>query len=281
MNRRKFILNSTLTGFSLLLPNIIFSNTSIFDKIIKDAKKLMWHKLPINELIIKVAKNFIGIPYVAHTLEINEKEQCVVDLNGLDCVTFFENSLCLARIIKKQLYTFNDLIKEVTFTRYRDGILIDYTSRLHYTSDWINNNVQKKVVRMIGEEYNFPSFKPNVYYMSNNPDKYKQLENNPKFIEEIKKIENQINKLNLYFIPKDNISEYVKYIQNGDIIALRTNIEGLDYSHTGLAFKVKDTVRLFHASTKTGNVLIDVNIEEYLKNKKRDVGITVIRALET
>ena len=281
MNRRKFILNSTLTGFSLLLPNIIFSNTSIFDKIIKDAKKLMWHKLPINELIIKVAKNFNGIPYVAHTLEINEKEQCVVDLNGLDCVTFFENSLCLARIIKKQLYTFNDLIKEVTFTRYRDGILIDYTSRLHYTSDWINNNVQKKVVRMIGEEYNFPSFKPNVYYMSNNPDKYKQLENNPKFIEEIKKIENQINKLNLYFIPKDNISEYVKYIQNGDIIALRTNIEGLDYSHTGLAFKVKDTVRLFHASTKTGNVLIDVNIEEYLKNKKRDVGITVIRALET
>jgi len=281
MNRRKFILNSTLTGFSLLLPNIIFSNTSIFDKIIKDAKKLMWHKLPINELIIKVAKNFIGIPYVAYTLEINEKEQCVVDLNGLDCVTFFENSLCLARIIKKQLYTFNDLIKEVTFTRYRDGILIDYTSRLHYTSDWINNNVQKKVVRMIGEEYNFPSFKPNVYYMSNNPDKYKQLENNPKFIEEIKKIENQINKLNLYFIPKDNISEYVKYIQNGDIIALRTNIEGLDYSHTGLAFKVKDTVRLFHASTTTGNVLIDVNIEEYLKNKKRDVGITVIRALET
>jgi len=280
MNRRKFILNSTLTGFSLLLPNIIFSNTSISDKIIKDAKKLMWHKLPINELIIKVAKNFVGIPYVAHTLEINEKEQCVVDLNGLDCVTFFENSLCIARIIKKQLYTFNDLIKEVTFTRYRDGILIDYTSRLHYTSDWINNNVQKKVVRMIGEEYNFPSFKPNVYYMSKNPNKYKQLANNTKFIEEIKKIENEINKLNLYYIPKDNISEYMKYIYNGDILALRTNIEGLDYSHTGLAFKEKDTFRLFHASTKTGNVLIDVNIEEYLKSKKRDVGITVIRALE-
>jgi hypothetical protein len=280
MNRRKFIVNSTLTGFSLLFPNIIYSNTNIFDKIIIDAKKLKWYKLPINELIIKVAKNFVGVPYEAHTLEINENEQCVVNLNGLDCVTFYENSLCIARIIKKQLYTFNDLIKEVTFTRYRDGILIDYTSRLHYTSDWINNNIQKKVIKVIGEKYNFPSFKPNVYYMSKNPNKYKQLANNTKFIEEIKKIENEINKLNLYYIPKDNISEYMKYIYNGDILALRTNIEGLDYSHTGLAFKVKDTVRLFHASTKTGNVLIDVNIEEYLKNKKRDVGITVIRALE-
>lgn len=280
MNRRKFILNSTLTGFSLLFPNIIYSNTNIFDKIIIDAKKLKWYKLPINELIIKVAKNFVGVPYEAHTLEINENEQCVVNLNGLDCVTFYENSLCIARIIKKQLYTFNDLINEVTFTRYRDGILIDYTSRLHYTSDWINNNIQKKVIKVIGEKYNFPSFKPNVYYMSKNPNKYKQLANNTKFIEEIKKIENEINKLNLYYIPKDNVSEYMKYIYNGDILALRTNIEGLDYSHTGLAFKVKDTVRLFHASTKTGNVLIDVNIEEYLKNKKRDVGITVIRALE-
>ncbi len=280
MNRRKFIVNSTLTGFSLLFPNIIYSNTNIFDKIKKKKKKLKWYKLPINELIIKVAKNFVGVPYEAHTLEINENEQCVVNLNGLDCVTFYENSLCIARIIKKQLYTFNDLIKEVTFTRYRDGILIDYTSRLHYTSDWINNNIQKKVIKVIGEKYNFPSFKPNVYYMSKNPNKYKQLANNTKFIEEIKKIENEINKLNLYYIPKDNISEYMKYIYNGDILALRTNIEGLDYSHTGLAFKVKDTVRLFHASTKTGNVLIDVNIEEYLKNKKRDVGITVIRALE-
>lgn len=280
MNRRKFIVNSTLTGFSLLLPNIIYSNTSIFDKIIKDAKKFKWHKLPINELIIQVAKNFIGVPYVAKTLEINENEQCVVNLNGLDCVTFFENSLCIARILKKQLYTFNDLLNEVTFTRYRNGILIDYISRLHYTSDWINNNIQKKVIKMIGEEYNFPSFKPNVYYMSNNPDKYKQLENNPKFIEEIKEIENEINKLNLYYIPKDKISEYTKYINNGDILALRTNIEGLDYSHTGLAFKQKDKVRLFHASTKTGNVLIDVDINEYLKIKKRDIGITVIRAIE-
>ena len=288
MTRRNLIKNSILisAGFlglnNKLLSNIFSDNNlSIFERIINKSEKFGWQKLSINELIINISKEFIGTPYVGGTLDGNEIEKCVINFQGLDCVTFFENSLVMARIIKKRKLTFNDLIDELTFTRYRNGELGDYSSRLHYTSDWIFDNIKKNVVidktELIGGE----EFHPNVFFMSKNPDKYNQLKNKPYLVKKIKSIEDNINTKFLYYIPTNQISEQEKLIESGDILALATNIPGLDYSHTGLAYRDEnDNLRFFHASSVKKEVLIDINLSEYMNKKKKDIGITVLKPIE-
>ena len=288
MTRRNLIKNSILisAGFlglnNKLLSNIFSDNNlSIFERIINKSEKFGWQKLSINELIINISKEFIGTHYVGGTLDGNEIEKCVINFQGLDCVTFFENSLVMARIIKKRKLTFNDLIDELTFTRYRNGELGDYSSRLHYTSDWIFDNIKKNVVidktELIGGE----EFHPNVFFMSKNPDKYNQLKNKPYLVKKIKSIEDNINTKFLYYIPTNQISEQEKLIESGDILALATNIPGLDYSHTGLAYRDEnDNLRFFHASSVKKEVLIDINLSEYMNKKKKDIGITVLKPIE-
>ena len=46
------------------------------------------------------ARKFLGVPYVAHTLEVNDSEQLVVNTRQLDCTTLVETvtalTLCLS-----------------------------------------------------------------------------------------------------------------------------------------------------------------------------------------
>ena len=288
MTRRNLIKNSIIVGSGFLgLNNKIFANLlidnnlNIFDKIINKSEKENWKKLPINELIIKIAKEFIRTPYIGGTLDKNDFEACVINLDGLDCVTFFENSLGFARIIKKEKIKYEDLIDELTFTRYRDGKLGDYTSRLHYTSEWIIDNIKKNVVIDKTELIGGQIFKPNVYFMSKFPEKYNQLKENPDFVKKIKSIEDNINSHSLYYLPTNEISDVEKLIESGDILGLVTNIPGLDYSHTGIAYRDEnEELRFFHASSAKKEVLIDINLSNYMQNKKKDIGITVLKAVE-
>ncbi|PKL86035.1 MAG: DUF1460 domain-containing protein [Ignavibacteriae bacterium HGW-Ignavibacteriae-1] len=237
--------------------------------------------IPINELMFKIANHFIGTPYVGNTLEGGDGELCRINFEGLDCVTFYELVLCLARSFKQGNYDINSLVNEVTFVRYRGGILDGYESRLHYTSDWIHDNVNKNVVTDITKSLGGLKFEPKVGFMSSNPDKYAALKNNPKLVKIIKKFEDEINSRKHYFIPKDKVNLIENELQNSDIICIVTSIKGLDYSHTGIISKAENgDAHLFHASTNQKKVIIDAPISEYLKKSKSATGITIVRPLE-
>ena len=51
-------------------------------------------------LIIAIARELRGIPYVAKTLEVNKQEKLVVNLSQLDCTTYVENVLAIYLCIK-------------------------------------------------------------------------------------------------------------------------------------------------------------------------------------
>ena len=57
------------------------------------------HEKPINEVVAAIAETFIGTDYAANTIDAPGKEQLMINLQTLDCVTFYENSLVLARCI--------------------------------------------------------------------------------------------------------------------------------------------------------------------------------------
>ncbi len=299
MNRREFNLTSAFLGFSLILrPSSLFSFRSnqntpfpgaqakeeetreIFTRVIQRTLDKGWDSLPIGQCMGKIAALFIGTDYVGGTLEGEGPEVCRVDLTGLDCVTFYENVLCMARILKKGKTSFADFIQELTFTRYRKGILTDYPSRLHYTSDWIHDNQEKNVVKNITRELGGEDFPVRVSFMSENPGYYPSLRESPEFIKTIAEIEQEINGRKHWFIPREKIKKAQKHLQTGDIIAVTTNKKGLDYSHTGLIFQdKKGRIRFLHASSAEDKVLLDLELYKYIKSVKTHTGITVARPL--
>ncbi len=288
MDRRNFIKISALTllfaksGLQVAASQRDYSkftkaDLAKFNSIIAKYSRDKYKKLTKGELVAAIGKEFIGIPYVGGTLEVADKEMCVLNLSELDCVTFYENSLAFAEIIKQKELTEEAFRNELTRMRYRDGKIDSYLSRLHYTSDWIRDNVKKGIVQDITPNFKHIEKVGAVSFMSANPKYYKQLKNNPDYVDIIQSIENELNSNKRVYVPKQHVKEIEKDLRSGDIIAIATSIKGLDYSHTGMIVKEGKTARFMHASSKQKKVLIDVRISDYIAGSKKALGISVVR----
>ena len=235
---------------------------------------------PIATLIPELGKYFLGQEYVAHTLEVNEEEKLIVNLRELDCTTYAENLLALARTIKSENQSFEQFAKEIEKIRYRDGKRDEYPSRLHYFSDWIYNNKENDLVTTPADSFGNP-FPNKVSFMSNNPDSYKHLKNNPDYISVIEQQEKEINEKSYFFIPKENIAEYEHLLKEGDIIGLTTSINGLDVAHVGVLVEQDGKLHLLHASQSKLKVEIsDEPISSFLKPESKNTGIMIARPVE-
>jgi Protein of unknown function (DUF1460) len=236
---------------------------------------------PMNEIVIAIAKSFIGTDYAANTLDTAGKEELIVNLQALDCVTLYENALVLARCIKKNKLTFNEYKKELQFVRYRGGIIDGYVSRLHYTSDYFFDNERKSVLKDMTKELGGIPFKKKIDFMSTHQNSYLRLKNSRENVENIQKVENKISARTMYFIPKTSVKKIASQIKDGDIIGITTAIDGLDCTHTGIAVWQDGNLYLLHAPVPGSKVQItELPLWEYLAKIKKDTGIIVARPLE-
>lgn len=273
--------------FFLFLFNIsIFPQTytqkdvKIFNKVITKAQSDSLQKENIGKIIVEIGKQFIGTDYIAHSLEINDKETLVVNLRNFDCTTFLDNSLVLARLVKMKDFSFKNYTSELTKERYRGGKLKKYPSRLHYFSDWIYDTEKRGWIKNITKDIGGEVYNKKIFFMSKNRKYYKQLSND-NFLEDIKKIENEINKRTYYYIPKNRVREVEQKIKTGDLIAVTTNVAGLDISHVGIAIKMDDgRIHYLNAPYVGKKVKISEKpLAEYLMGNKSQTGIMVARAL--
>lgn len=237
-------------------------------------------KLETGTLVIKVGHLFLETPYVASTLEVGGKEKMVINLREMDCTTFAENCLALARTIKKDNPTFDNFVNELKYIRYRDGILNEYPSRLHYFSDWIHNNDKKKTVKDISVEFGNFAFKNKINFMSNHPEDYPALKSYPEYIKEIAVQENEVTNRKTWYLPKNKFSEYEHLLHDGDIIGITTSMPGMDISHVVIAILQDGRIHLLNASSKHKKVLVShETLEQYLNTYKSITGIMVARPL--
>ena len=237
---------------------------------------------PIGDVITAIGKSFLGLNYEAFTLEKGEKETLVVHLTGLDCTTFLENCVVFARCIKNGNTSFEDYAKELEFVRYRDGKLGEYPSRLHYFSDWIFNNTKKNIVEDVTKSIGGEPIKFKVGYMTKHPESYRQLKENEKFVAVVGKQEKEINARTFFYIPKNKVDRIESQIHNGDLIAITTNLEGLDIGHVGVALKMDDgRIHFMHAPLVGSKVQIsELPLGGYLAKVKKHTGIIVLRPQE-
>lgn len=239
-------------------------------------------KKPLGDVIAEVGKSFIGLDYEAFTLEKPGDERLIIHLTGLDCTTFLENAVTFARCIKAGKTSFEDYQRELTFVRYRDGKIDGYPSRLHYFSDWIYNNTAKGIVADMTKEIGGKPFPINVGFMSRNRDKYAQIKTNDAFLAAIRAQEEEINKREYYYIPKEKVAEIESKIENGYLIAITSGVEGLDIAHVGIAVKLDDgRIHFMHAPIVGAKVQItEKPIGDYLMKNKKQTGIMVLKPLD-
>jgi len=235
---------------------------------------------PVPALMVKVGTYFLGTPYVAHTLETDTSEQLVVNLREMDCTTFAENCLAISKTINSGKLTFEQFTNELKKIRYRDGIPDGYPSRLHYFSDWIYTNHQKKIIRHVSKEIAGISCPIEVHFMSTHPESYRQLKADPALIKIIEAQEKEISAREMHFIPEEKIPEVEDQLQDGDIAGITTNIDGLDISHVILLVRKNNRIHLMHASSLAEKVIIsEETLEAYLQKSNKTTGIMVARPL--
>lgn len=250
---------------------------------IECVRKLEVYKsIPLNDLLIETALSFVGKPYVASTLEVDDKESLIVNLREFDCTTFVESCMAIAESVKADK-SYSSLKNALTNIRYRDGVIDGYTSRLHYMTDWIAANEKRGYLDNITSLIGGVDISTHIDYMSQHPDAYRHLKENKGNLDKTKEIEHSLNTLypTYNIIPKNKISTIQKKIHDGDIIVFATEINGLDYTHIGIAYHSNGQLRFIHASLRANKVCIESRtLQEYCNGIKSCRGISVLRLID-
>lgn len=229
------------------------------------------------------ARLFLNRPYVAHTLEVNDKEQLVVNTRQMDCTTLVENVVALTRCARRGASTFNAFRQQLQQLRYRQGRLTDYTDRLHYFSDWIDDKAKMGIVSEVQQPTTvFTAVQTlNINYMSTHAKSYKALAAHPDFVPVITRQEKALTGHKYRYIPKAEVVDSPalrQAIHDGDIIAITCSKPGLDIAHLGFAVWRKDGLHLLNASQLHKKVVEEpMTLGEYLKLHPSNTGIRVVR----
>jgi hypothetical protein len=293
MTRRDFIARTTYAVIGIISLKPLFfqkiaaipsdTNTSLCLKKFTFAVDNTLADEPIGDVVASLGGSFVGTDYQENTLDKGEEERLVVNLQGLDCVTLCENALAFARCIKSATTTLDAFCRQLQYIRYRAGVIDTYASRLHYFSDWIFDNELKSVVNDVTADIggsDTESTYRSINFMSTHRGLYRQLADE-KLFAAIQKKEQEIGRRKIRYIPKGMIGRISAKIHHGDIIAFTTNIEGMDVSHTGIAFEKDDTVHLLHAPVPGKKVQItELPLHDYCAKNSRQTGVIIARPLE-
>ncbi|MBL8040858.1 MAG: DUF1460 domain-containing protein [Chthonomonas sp.] len=252
-----------------------------FDRILAKAESGHWSSKPIGECVGLVAEQLLGTPYVGGTLDGSANESCTVVFEGLDCVTFAETSLGFARMLRRGGESFDDLVSEVTYTRYRGGILDGYASRLHYTSDWIRDNDKKGTIQAMTKIWSGAKpLKGPFDFMTAHASRYSHLANDPEMVEKVRHWEQDLSASKPQYFPFATVRKMQAKLQTGDIIAISDTRPGLDFAHVGLIIRRNGVPHFVHASSADKKVVFDVAIADYLARSGKKQGIAIARPLE-
>lgn len=233
-----------------------------------------------NEVILeKTAAYFLGNPYVEHSLDNSDIEVLTVNLREFDCFTFVETVIALTLTTKAEKPNYNTFTDILHSIRYRDNEISGYHSRLHYTTDWIYENEKNGILKNISGEIGGVKDNKVVNFMSTHRASYKQIKSDNDLLNEIIKVENQINdREGFYYLPKERVAISNYLIPQMSIICFTTTIEGLDVTHAGFAYRSEGELKLIHASSVLKKVLVlEQSLSDYCNGRKTCTGIIIAK----
>lgn len=279
-----------ITILLLMLFSVVVSSKATDSVISSVDKELIQRKLdtfskervlPIGDLVLRIGLDFLNTPYVAKTLDRTKEEKLAINLHELDCTTFAENCLALARTVKSTQCNVATFCKELESIRYRGGTMDGYASRLHYFSEWISDNESRNHVKSMAAQMGGKILPLTLNFMSNHPKEYPQLINDPASTAKIKAIEETVSARKFYYIPSTQFESIENLVKDGDIVTLTTSIPGIDVSHVGILLKKEGRIYLLHASSSIMKVVVSTEpFAHYLTKSKKTTGVMIARPVE-
>lgn len=264
----------------------VFKGQDRFQQLVSQARESNWRSLPIGERTAAIGKTMTGTRYKNYTLEIDDRvEAPSVNMNGMDCWTFFEISLAFARMLDEpeSNWTPQRMLHYIELDRYRDGRCDGtYLSRLHYLEDWLADNDRRGLVEDLTRSLGGRSVPHSAREMTVAWKSYRYLRNNPGLLGPLGRMESRVSSRPMYQIPKSRVAAIESKLRNGDIIGIvsRDGRRGFATSHVGLAYRTGDGVLHFmHASSPRnyGRVLVDSRLSSYLYKYGSHTGILAAR----
>ncbi len=230
---------------------------------------------------LEVASHFLARPYVASTLDSCTRERLVVNTRSFDCTTFVETITAITLTARSGGdNNFDCFCSTLCNLRYRSGLCDGYASRLHYISQWITDSAKKGKIDEIITDAHTATQWLNLNFMSSHPGSYPQLKADETLLSRIREYEKPFRGTAIKYIPKSalNGGRDRLCIEDGDILAIVTSIEGLDVSHIGFAKWIDGHLHLVHASSAVGATIVDEQtLYNYMRTKKKNLGVRVFR----
>lgn len=238
-----------------------------------------------NKRVAMLAREFVGVPYVAATLESSDgEEHLTVNLDQLDCTTFVDLVAALAYTAGQHRTSWRDFTAALERLRYRGGEMQGYESRLHYFSDWVVDNTSRGNLKEMTNR--MPVYKEvvkSINFMTKNRDKYPALADSLTF-ERLKSFEIGYRNHRYMVVETSRLNsrETRDALKEGDIVAIVTKLPGLDVTHLGIIVKDdKGIPYLLNASSTQGKVVVDtMPLVERLSRDRMNQGIRIVRLTE-
>jgi len=254
---------------------------AIFEELIETSAGRDDQRKTLPQIAVALGRHFLGTPYSPQTLGLGAVEVLVVNLRSFDCVTFAESVLALALAFQSGSKTFSDYLSMLEKIRYRNGRINGYPSRLHYFTDWIWDNAQKGVLCDVTSALGGIPVQKRFSFITSSRQDCPPLRDDAVF-RKMARVEAACSNRPFHFIPKERWREAEGRVEDGDILAITTNREGIDVLHVGFAVRVNKKIRLLHASSKIGRVaLSESTLLGYLREKSSRTGVIVARLLPT
>ncbi len=238
----------------------------------------------VGQDVLYFARKFLGLPYVAHTLELfPDDERLVLNTRELDCTTFVDVVVALTLCSRRGETTFRQFVHQLHMQRYWNGVCDGYPSRIHYFSDWMRDNSRLGFVTEV--QFATQPFTAvqtvKVNYMTKHPQSYVSLTRHPEYIRVIAEQEKDLTGRKFRYIPTAQLGDSPvlrNTVKDGDIIAITSLVPGLDIAHLGIAVWHNDGLHMIDASSKHMKVVEEsITMKQYLQKRKNADGIRIVR----
>ncbi len=226
---------------------------------------------------------FKNIPYGAGAPNSVGIDKTLVCTSVLNCVTFIEMfwAICYTQYQISQInlpltqnQIFNLFLKNLNFIKYYDGLNCELHDRIHYFTDALYQLEQHGLLENIAA-YNGEPINKKIHFISGNKKQWSAIKNWTK----IQIIENNMSQRKRFYYPLDRLDDYKLYAKTGDIVALATDVPGLDVSHCGYITFRNDSLLFTHASSVKKKVVLEEDLCNYLSRRNSITGIYVYRPL--
>jgi hypothetical protein len=229
------------------------------------------------DVVVRAATAQLGKPYDSSPPHLHV-ERLQSRFDSFECLTLVESSLALARCVWRGTRQTECFLRGLEALRYRQGVVDGYASRLHYFEDWLGDNAQRGLVKVISADLGGVFVSHPFFFMTKHPARYPAL-SDAATRTAILQAESRLAHTPMAVIPRELLKDVQATLHNGDIVGITSQTPGIFVRHTGFVSRSPDGVtHLLHASSLRGRVMLTrEDLADYVLGQKDRRGVIVAR----